>query len=136
MARMMMCDAADDREAAYLVTDLSSGDAAAWCQEHFTDLCAAVTRAAEEAIAADTEPVAPQDVDGPTDELQLEHDVQLPPGNSADVPHVGGLVIDEQAAADYAESNHRDRTRRKLAERPDSAATSLDVVPEPGPPRR
>lgn len=136
MARTMLCDAADDREAAYLVTDLANGDATAWCQEHFTDLCASVTRAAEEAIAADDAPVTPQVVDDVVDEAPAVVDVQLPD----DAVSPGPLAL--AARDEFLEKNTaremaaRERTRRKLADRPDSAATSLDVVPEPGPPRR
>jgi len=136
MARMMMCDAADDREAAYLVTDLANGDATAWCQEHFTDLCATVTRAAEEQVAADTGPVDPQDVDEPGDEVPAVVDVQLPDNDGPFSTVAAGVELARQSAEDLAEVTQRNRTRRKLAERPDSAATSLDTVPEPGSPRR
>lgn len=136
MARMMLCDAGDDREAAYLVTDLANGDATAWCQGHFTDLCATVTRAAEEEIAADVKPVTPQVVDEAGDGKPATVDVPLATydGDYAD-------VAGEELAATYdgpptVEELHRSRTRRRLAERPDSAANSLGTVPEPGPPRR
>jgi len=136
MARMMLCDAADDREAAYLVTDLSNGDATAWCQEHFTDLCATVTRAAEDQVAADVEPVTPQDVDQAGDDEDGDDTC----------PFCGEAIADEFQAQHVADKHmdeltlqvngQESRTRRKLAGRPDSAATSLDVVSEPGSPRR
>jgi hypothetical protein len=136
MARIILCDAEDGRVAAYMVSDHEAGTTTAWCAEHFADLCASVTRAAEEAIAADRTPVTPQVVDDVVDEAPAVVDVQLPD----DTVSPGPLAL--AARDEFLEKNTaremaaRERTRRKLADRPDSAATSLDVVPEPGPPRR
>ena len=158
MAAGYLCDAGDSLPGAYLITDLVTGDTAAWCGAHFADLCAAVTRAAEAEIAAEPETVVAQDVDSPVD----GEPPAPPPGNSADVPHVGGLAIDEPrgfsdetvepamtdgpmvnpspevviGGAPKDEPAHRERTKHKLAQRPDSAKTSAETIPEPGPPRR
>jgi len=136
MARMMLCDAADDREAAYLVTDLANGDATAWCQEYFTDLCATVTRAAEDQVAADVEPVVPQDVDGPGDYLDAPIGVGMDGGPVLSEDVAGAELAAASLEYDAMAEKHREKLRRKLAERPDSAVSSLDVVPEPGSPRR
>lgn len=136
MARTMLCDAGDDREAVYLVTDLTNGDATAWCQEHFTDLCANVTRAAEDALEVDELTPHPQDLDNPGDEPPAVVTVDSPAAPDGYVELVPPIPAELVGDKIHAELDQRDRTRRKLADRPDSAATSLDVVPEPGSPRR
>lgn len=136
MARIILCDAEDGRVAAYMVSDHEAGTTTAWCAEHFADLCASVTRAAEEALEIDELTPHPQVLDNPGDEAPAVVDVQLPDDDSP-------LSEDDPGWVDRAgwrqvadEVKQQEETRRKLAARPDSAATSLDVVPEPGPPRR
>jgi hypothetical protein len=112
MAQAMMCDQHPDRAAAYIVTDLSDGDTFTACGECWVQMCAAVAvaAAAVESDAAD-HGVQPQDLgEGPANDPAPRSRRKRP------------------------ESEHRERTRRKLANRPDSAATSLAVVPEPDPP--
>lgn len=136
MARIILCDAEDGRVAAYMVSDHEAGTTTAWCAEHFADLCASVTRAAEEALEIDELTPHPQDLDNPGDEAPAVVDVQLPAppdGYMEIVPPIPAEMVGDKLAAAM---DQEIKTRRKLAERPDSAATSLDVVPEPGSPRR
>src|SRR6266567_7893555 len=140
MAAGYLCDAGDSLPGAYLITDLATGDTAAWCGAHFTDLCAAVTRAAESEIAAEPETVTPQDVGdtggdagGPAEPVGV-----IDGGDADDGETVGpyGFADDtvERAMTDGALGNtmissrddvptttepaQRERTRRKLAARP------------------
>ena len=136
MAAGYLCDAGDSLPGAYLITDLVTGDTAAWCSAHFADLCAAVTRAAEDEIAAEPETVTPQDVDDPGDDGPRGFSDATVARAMTDGPLSPADADAAAAAAEARVQAHQARTRRKLAERPDSAKTSAETIPEPGPPRR
>lgn len=153
MAQTITCDSADGQPAAYLITDLSNGTTFAPCVQHWIDLCAHVTREAEQHIAESTPAPAPQPIDPPVDPSDPDNDVQQADqaddggdGPVGTTPRTGPFVLDEDAIAashgmvrgedggmrtPAAHEAHEARVRAELAERPDSAPDSESVTWSP-----
>jgi len=136
MAAGYLCDAGDNLPGAYLITDLVTGDTAAWCSAHFADLCAAVTRAAESEIATPPETITPQDVDNPGDDEPRAFSDATVERAVTDGPLPSEAQLEHDELHVHPELAHRERTKRKLAARPDSAKTSAETIPDPGESRR
>lgn len=131
MARPTMCSAEDGQPAAYLITDTDTGDTFAPCVAHWIDLCMQVA-GSQAAAAAEAES---DDSAAGAAAIIAEHAVS-PEVAAAMADDAAGVTVElgdagEPMPADSSEPGQRRRTRAKLAERPDSAATSEAVVPWP-----
>jgi len=93
-----------------MVTDVDAADTRAYCQQHFLAMCIDVINAAVEAMPDEPEPGEPE-----PDEPLVTNPANLT-----------GLADGSTAA------EQERKTRRKLAARPDGAATSETVAPWPG----
>jgi len=150
VARPINCDNghAEPIDAAYMITDMASGDVIALCPGCMVDFAAGICRGwglvvappelVNAAVLAQGDPPAPI-VDAPLPEDDAGATVE--PGELAREmrdefataytlrpdPLVGEAVIVARPEP-QPETTHRARTRRRLAARPDSAATSEAVV--------
>jgi hypothetical protein len=153
MARPITCESLDGNPAAYMITDLSDGTTFAVCVEHWADLCGNVAASqrpdadtgaesgeVEAAEADDADPGTVSELAAPgVDGVNLEGDDE--DDESEPCPFCGLVVRPaEQEAhvttlhmAELANvaTGQESRTRRKLASRPDSTATSEGAVPWP-----
>jgi hypothetical protein len=131
MARPITCESLDGNPAAYMITDLSDGTTFAVCVEHWVDLCGNV--AAQQQGAQDEQATPGNPVPDASDHADFLTGAELESARSRGVEVEGDIApeADECAPADLGEPVQRARTRRKLAERPDSTATSEAAVPWP-----
>lgn len=102
MARAILCDSGDGEPYRYLVSEFENGTTVAYCEQHWYGMCVDVVMALAEQMPGD----------------EPEPEPEPDPGQAAPELEPG------QAEAVVAELRHRDRTRERLAARPDAPATS------------
>jgi hypothetical protein len=131
MARPINCDMGHDEQvpAAYLVTDLASGDVIALCSGCMVELGAGMVRGTGGTVTmpGQVEPV-PESGPGPAPGI-VDAPLPDPPDNAVMPDRLSDDTAENEAAR--AMDEHHARTRAKLAARPDAAATSETVVPWP-----
>jgi hypothetical protein len=131
MARPITCESLDGNPAAYMITDLFDGTTFAVCVEHWVDLCGNV--AASRRPDADTGAEAVEVEAAEADDADPGTVSELAAAVAADLGVDVSTVAVTHLPGDgpTPEPAQRARTRRKLAERPDSTATSEAAVPWP-----
>jgi hypothetical protein len=131
MARPITCESLDGNPAAYMITDLSDGTTFAVCVEHWVDLCTNVANSQQGAQDEQATPGNP--VPDASDHADFLTGAEIESARSQGIEVEGDGDPGPVAItpADLDEPVQRARTRRKLAERPDSTATSEANVPWP-----
>jgi hypothetical protein len=119
----------DTVPAAYMVTDLASGDVIALCSGCMVELGAGMVRGVGGTVTmpgqAEPEP-SPEPAAVPA-----IMDAPLPEMSAAESNQAAADAANDEARAEARVLAHQERTRGKLAARPDSAPTSETVVPWP-----